>query len=237
MTKEDARGLWQVIKAYGEGKTIQFFGASGEWFDIGEGFELPIEEKLRIKPNTEMHSLLDAQANGKTIQHKMKDEEWKNVIITEQELSCDSSFYRIKPEELNNLCKWCKGKGCNCGTCPNKDKENSYYLLHKDKFPEPKEKHYRAFKNCDELVETYNKRAFIPIVAEGMNSSRNKMFRPDIWVKHKEYGTDNLITAFDNDNDSIVGSCVFIQDMWCDMAELFEQYTFLDGSPVGKLEE
>ena len=50
MTREKASNIWQIIKAYGEGKTIQFFGASGEWFDIGEGFELPIEEELRIKP-------------------------------------------------------------------------------------------------------------------------------------------------------------------------------------------
>lgn len=50
MKRETAKRLWEVIKAYGEGKTIQFFGASGEWFDVGEGFELPIKEKLRIKP-------------------------------------------------------------------------------------------------------------------------------------------------------------------------------------------
>jgi len=50
MTREKASNIWKIIKAYGEGKTIQFFGASGEWFDIGEGFELPIEEELRIKP-------------------------------------------------------------------------------------------------------------------------------------------------------------------------------------------
>ena len=50
MTREEAIEKWKVIKAYGEGKTIQFFGASGEWFDVGEGFELPVKEKLRIKP-------------------------------------------------------------------------------------------------------------------------------------------------------------------------------------------
>ena len=49
MTREEAKEKWEVIKAYGEGKTIQFYGASGKWFDLGEGFELPVEEKLRIK--------------------------------------------------------------------------------------------------------------------------------------------------------------------------------------------
>ena len=59
MTREEAREKWEVIKAYGEGKTIQYFGASGEWFDVGEGFDLPVKEKLRIKPkeNTELKSI------------------------------------------------------------------------------------------------------------------------------------------------------------------------------------
>jgi len=51
MTREEAKEKWEIIKAYGEGKTIQFYGASGEWHDIEEGFELPVEEKLRIKEN------------------------------------------------------------------------------------------------------------------------------------------------------------------------------------------
>ena len=50
MTREEAREKWEVIKAYGEGKTIQIYGASGKWFDLEEGFELPVKEKLRIKP-------------------------------------------------------------------------------------------------------------------------------------------------------------------------------------------
>ena len=57
-----------------------------------------------------------------------------------------------------------------------------------------------------------------------------------VWVKHERYGTENLIIAFDNDNESIGGSCVFIQDMWVDMQELFDNFTFLDGSPCGILE-
>ena len=60
---------------------------------------------------------------------------------------------------------------------------------------------------------------------------------PCIWVKHKRYGTENLITAYDNDNESIGGSCVMIQDIWIDMQELFDNFTFCDGSPVGKLDE
>ena len=34
MTRKEASEKWQIIKAYGEGKTVQFWGASGECFDI-----------------------------------------------------------------------------------------------------------------------------------------------------------------------------------------------------------
>lgn len=138
----------------------------------------------------------------------------------------------VAPKELNKHCKWCKGKGCNCATCHNKDEENSYYLLHKDKFPEPKEKHYRAFKNCDELVETYNRKAFIPIIAEGMNSSRNKMFRPNIWVKNIVDCCECLITGFGR-SEEYDEYYVIIRDMQVSMKELYCNWRFLDGSSCG----
>ena len=91
---------------------------------------------------------------------------------------------------------------------------------------------YRPFNNCDELVECWEKKMLIPAFMY-TKDERDKLHRPSIWVKSKEYGTDNLITAFDGDNESIGGSCVFIQDIWVDMKELFDNFTFLDGSPCG----
>lgn len=96
------------------------------------------------------------------------------------------------------------------------------------------EKHFKPFNNCDELIEVFREKCEAEV---NCSTYFPTLYKACVWVKHKHYGTENLITAFDNDNESIGGSCVFIQDMWCDMAELFEQYTFLDGSPVGKLEE
>ena len=56
MTREEAREKWEIIKAYGEGKTIQYFGASGEWFDVGEGFELAITQKQLIMKSKQRQS-------------------------------------------------------------------------------------------------------------------------------------------------------------------------------------
>ena len=141
MTREEARNIWQIIKAYGEGKTIQFWGASGEWFDIEEGFELPIVEKLRIKPE-------------------------ENYTIEQN-----------------------------------------------------KEKHYRPFEDTTELMLEYQNRFHV---------NNYCIEEPLIWVKKKVCSGDerSLITAYDI-------NCAFIQDNWIDFTELFEKYTFIDGSVFG----
>lgn len=94
------------------------------------------------------------------------------------------------------------------------------------------EEHYRPFNDCGELVDCWKKKMYVPAFYY-TKDFRDKLSRPDIWVKSKEYGTENLITAFDGNNESIGGSCVFIQDIWIDMKELFDSFTFCDSSPCG----
>lgn len=166
MTREEAKELSEmfkthgdVIKAYGEGRTIQHLNLDGEWVDC----DMPIS------------------------------------------FSNNHSF-RIKPEEVKPI-------------FTNKIEDYTPF----------EEKHYRPFKDCDELIKCYRKRANIPSIGD-------KWFRPEIWIKSKMFGTENLITALDNDKESIGGSCVFIQDIWIDMQELFDNFTFLDNSPCGCLE-
>lgn len=53
------------------------------------------------KHNTTIAEMLIAQANGKTIQVKMINGEWRDVFISRLDLKCDASFYRIKPEVEN----------------------------------------------------------------------------------------------------------------------------------------
>lgn len=122
---------------------------------------------------------------------------------------------------------------CNPRICEKCFAENCIGCHKNDMFEAKPDSSLRPFKDCDELVECWERKIFIP----AMRYTKQKvLFRPEIWVKSKEYGTDNLITAFDGDNESIGGSCVFIQDMWVDMKELFDNFTFLDGSPCGKEE-
>lgn len=209
MNREQARKKWEVIKAYGEGKELQYRRVGEtEWHDERKhlGFCFDVDDcEFRIKPE-----------ENYTIEQNAGENWIEGGVLS----------LSVAPKELNKHCKWCKGKGCNCGTCSNKDEENSYYLLHKEKFPEPQERTFRPFKNCDELIEYWYD-------FTGVINCSPKLFMPTIWVKHKRYGTENLITAFDNYNESIGSSCVFIQDMWVDMKELFDNFTFCDGSVCG----
>ena len=173
MTREQARNLLQIIKAYAEGKDIQYQTLDGDWLD-NEDMDFSPQWNYRIKPELTEVKPITAEdlKEDKDISHKLRD--------TVQAM-----------------------------------------------------KTYRPFKSCDELVECYNNKAFTPIVAAGLDTNRNKMFRPNIWIKSKQYGTDNMIIAFDGDNESIGGSCVMVQDIWIDMQELFDNFTFCDGSVCG----
>ena len=82
MTREQAREKWEIIKAFGEGKTIQFFGASGDWLDLPENFNLPLEEDLRIK-------------------EEPSEKKLKWTDLKEREMK----------KAKKNKCKYCKGSG------------------------------------------------------------------------------------------------------------------------------
>ena len=131
--------------------------------------------------------IIQAIAEGKKIQYSFNGVTWfdedviLDLVTVCEDIISDSTDYRIKPEV-----NYTKNRNCDLPAC--------------DDFTPKKEKHYRAFNNCDELVETYHKRAFIPILAEGLNKDLKKMYRPEIWVKHKHYGTENLIKAFENNS-------------------------------------
>lgn len=77
--------------------------------------------------------------------------------------------------------------------------------------PEPfGEKHYRPFKDFNEL----------------MSITGTKL----LWVIDKCCFNEFLITGNQN-------LAVYIVDRWYSMKELFDEYTFPDGSPIGMLEK
>lgn len=87
--------------------------------------------------------------------------------------------------------------------------------------PEP---NYRPYKDTEEMIEDFRKKV-------GMGYP--KLFLPSVWVKRKD-GSDfaKLITEFGY-------SCVWISvnPVGITMSKLFQDYTYLDGSPCGMKEE
>ena len=75
----------------------------------------------------------------------------------------------------------------------------------------------RPFSTVSEFIDEYKVKN---------NIVNNEDVVPLIWVRDKECHSVNLITAY-NEN------CVFIQDVFFDLSELFDKYEFLDGTPCG----
>ena len=85
------------------------------------------------------------------------------------------------------------------------------------------EKHYRPFMDTDELIEKWWK-------LNGWSNAEakykdDKLRKPLIWVKDKESGDIELISMFGRGE-------VFTRE-YTDLNDLFDEYTFLDGSPCG----
>ena len=206
MIRERAKELLPIITAYAEGKELEIL-IMGEWhkliheplFDSDDTYRIKPEENYTIEQNCGENRIEGGVLSVSGSVNKEDDELW--YVIFNMNMQYE-------------ICRKCPKSGLFSGT----HEECEKWILEKwnEEHPEPKEKHYRPFKNCSEMIMTTGTKL--------------------IWVIHKKYGTENLITAFDNDNESIGGSCVFIQDMWIDMQELFENFTFCDGSPCG-LEE
>lgn len=72
---------------------------------------------------------------------------------------------------------------------------------------------YRPFKDCSELIDT--------------------MGTILMWVISKEDGTEFLISGYSTNNKVFNAPCVCLGSVWLTMEELFERFTFGDGSPCG----
>ena len=183
--------------------------------------------------------IIQAIAEGKKIQFSFNHRDWIDADENNSDLKniCASMIvggvdYRIKPEDAsivslsNESCYKCGKKLtpeniANIILASNPPK----YMCKECAGERPKlktENHYRPFEDAAELILEYQNRFHV---------NNYCIEEPLIWVKKKVCSGDerSLITAYDI-------NCVFIQDVWIDMTELFEKYTFLDGSVCGEEE-
>ena len=224
--QNQAKKLLPIIQAIADGKKLEYSFNGESWLDEGLDFELVTicsdivagTCEYRIKPDNCVSA--------------WKDEPQPETTLTTTDHSCDCRG--CKYASLESVDEPC----CDCSDNSKYEKAEDVKPIFTNKIEDYTpvvEKHYREFIDCYELVETYNKRAFVPIVAEGMNSSRNKMFRPIICVKNIVDGCECLITGFGT-SEKYNEDYVIIRDMQISMKELYCNWRFLDGSMCG-LEE
>lgn len=95
---------------------------------------------------------------------------------------------------------------------------------------EPAEEEYRPYENFDELVNDYKEKLW---GKEHAKYSNSPLFMPTIWVAEKDFPNNKYAIEasiyIELDNVYEVRIC----DKFIELRELFEKYTYLDGSPLG----
>ena len=151
--------------------------------------------------------IIKAYGEGATIE--VYSEHYGKWIEPPEPLFNNDEKYRIKPEENYTIEQ-------DFGVIEGGALSNKGHLCN-----EQEEKHYKPFEDTAELMVHYSKH---------FNIDFPPFYEPIIWVKRKDSDSRFLITGYDELD-------VFLEDCWQDLNDLYEQYVFLDGSPVGKLEE
>lgn len=96
-----------------------------------------------------------------------------------------------------------------------------------DEYRVKSEPKYVPFNSVQELIDTWEKKSGIKL--------NHELFMPSIWIKRKDKNRAYLITdfLFEKDYDFDVGTS--LENL--KLTELFDQFTFLDGSIIGKIKE
>lgn len=106
-----------------------------------------------------------------------------------------------------------------------------FYLI-----KESQEEKFRPYSNPDEMIEDFKRRYNS---YDDWSGKDNPMYNPMIWIKSKDTGFRHLVTDYgDNDNCGHCNKiCIWIGTPSINFKELYENYTYLDGTPCGIKEE
>lgn len=242
MNREEASNIWQIIKAYGEGKTIQF-RQGGEWFDYQDNFgDFRCGLTYRIKPkenyiieqncgeNRVEGGVLSVSASVSDVVEVCSTcVNRRNCPYPNYQHKCEhyleEKLYVVKNEREKLEIRLNLADGFTSETRASIPVLFRGTLAECSKFvqnyEEMDEKHYRPFEDTAELMVHYSNH---------FNIDFPPFYEPIIWVKNKSDDTRYLLTGFKE-------SHVLIRTSWFTMKDLFRQCVFLDGSPIGKLEE
>lgn len=175
--------------------------------------------------------LVQALAEGKTIQHYWEcNHTWEDC--DDLHFDDDVNTYRIKPKFF--VFKKNDGTYYKSTEFEHNTKGANWqfegYEENCDKWIEEHTPKYVPFESVDELIECWADKRKIPLLGVDGKAVWNPIDMPLIWVKGETGNQRSLITDFDFERNSVELSYVKFG-----LEELFNEYTFLDGTPIGKI--
>lgn len=126
------------------------------------------------------------------------------AYLVEREVSCTNCAKHERCGRIPNVSKFAYRNKCSD---------------HESKTEQKVEKQYRPFVNTDELIKVW--------CEKGGKWQKRELTLPYIWVRKTDCGSELLITGYNKpDSEVFIGDAI-------DLRQLFDDYTFLDGSPCG----
>ena len=183
--------------------------------DFAERFNVDIDW------NSHLAYLVERKENCANCGEGEWDDEHKEILCNP--CACGLPNHVFRNQEVN-VCEYWKPKTepraeKKCDTCKYKDCGFKDIMGDKGCEEYEAEKHYRPFANTDELIKVWEKK--VPC-----NGYRPRGTRPLIWVHRDDTHEECLIVTFDNDS-------VYLGHRSVSLHELWEHFTFLDGSVCG----
>lgn len=123
--------------------------------------------------------------------------------------------------------------------CNDEDRDlydyNLFYLVEEPKIEEPKKEEFRSYNDVNEMIEDFEKRFYL--VPQALNLSQ-ALRLPQIWIKGKPEGKckDEIVQVVGFYKD-LVTICRAYDVNEFTLYELFDHFTYLDGSPCGIKED
>lgn len=221
---------YEFRRAYLEGKQLQFRNSEGDWEDV-HGEPLFNKDQYRIKPDDIIWKVVLSD-DGSLAIAKSTD---KHVYFTGNVEECNT-WIKNHSKFVDIMWAWERehksiqynhddGKGwLDCKDWDNTPCEPNWELHTEYRIKEE----YVPFDSVQELIDGWKKKS-------GLEFNR-ELLMPLIWIKRKEKNQVYLITEFLFENDCC--NCnVGTSYENLELKELFENFTFLDGSIIGKVKE
>ena len=188
--QEKAKKLLPIIQAIAEGKKIQYSFNGVTWFDKDTNLELNVicndiisdATDYRIKPEDTSIAFLPNESCYKCGK-KLTLENMASIVLTSNppKYMCKKCAGE-EPEETDHSCNC---KGCKYISLESVD-EPCCDCIDSDKY----KSQFRPFKDCNELIEHYQKKYESAV---GCDIYFPSLYKPNIWVKSKYCGDCQLL--------------------------------------------